>query len=72
MWKTMMIGATLAAAIASPALAQSYNPSAGTGNIVRNPSLPYSGPITPRDFHDAYAYQKPAPHRHYRRRWYRY
>jgi hypothetical protein len=32
--KTLIIGTTLAALIASPAFAQSYNPGDGTGNVM--------------------------------------
>ena len=42
MLKKLMIGAAFAAMIAAPALAQSYDPSAGSGNIVS----PNGGPVT--------------------------
>ena len=37
MLKTLMIGAALAAMIGAPAMAQSYDPSVGSGNIVMVP-----------------------------------
>ena len=66
MMKQLMMGAAFATLIATSAMAQAYDPSAGTGNIVRNPSVPYSGTIMPNSFTDAYAYQKPG----YRDRFY--
>ncbi len=47
MMKKIMIGAALAALVVGPALAQSYNPSSGSGNLVGPPNKPYSGPIGP-------------------------
>lgn len=68
--KKLLIGAALATVIAVPAFAQSYSPEAGTGNIVRNPSVSYSGIIMPNSFRDAYAYQKPGKRdRQYRPLW---
>lgn len=67
MMKKLLIGAALASAIAAPAAAQSFSPDVGTGNIVRNPSVRYSGAIMPNSFRDAYAYQKPGKRdRHYK------
>jgi hypothetical protein len=51
-------------------MAQSWNPSAGSGNIVGSYSRPYSGPKMP-GASDAFAYA-PAPHHHYVRHWHRY
>ncbi|HZT26714.1 MAG TPA: hypothetical protein VFA57_13530 [Pseudolabrys sp.] len=70
MIKKLIIAAALAAAIGTPAMAQSWNPSAGSGNIVGSYSRPYSGPKMP-GASDAFAYA-PAPHHHYVRHWHRY
>jgi hypothetical protein len=77
MLNKLMMGTALAVLLASPAVAQSFDPAAGTGNIVRNPSVRYSGIIMPNSFRDAYAYEKPGyrdrfynppwEHRRYRR-----
>ncbi|HWE79260.1 MAG TPA: hypothetical protein VG270_12140, partial [Pseudolabrys sp.] len=48
MMKTLMIGAALATMIGAPAMAQSWNPSVGSGNIVGAYDHPYSGPTIPR------------------------
>ncbi len=47
MLKKMMIGAAVAALIASPALAQSFDPSVGSGNVVGPYNSPQSGPSMP-------------------------
>ncbi len=47
MLKKLMIGAALAALTVSPTLAQSYDPSAGSGNIVGPTNAPDSGPTMP-------------------------
>lgn len=75
MLKKLIIGATLAAALSAPALAQSYNPSVGSGNLVppitQAPAAsPYApghayGPtglnaLNPFAYFNAYAYE-PAP-----------
>jgi hypothetical protein len=44
-----MIGAALAAVtIGAPAMAQSWDPNVGSGNIVGSYSHPYSGPTIPQ------------------------
>lgn len=48
MLKKLMIGAALAAMIGAPAMAQSWDPSVGSGNIVGSYSHSYSGPTIPR------------------------
>ena len=40
MWNNLLIGAALAAVVGAPAMAQSWQPSVGSGNIVSA----YSGP----------------------------
>ncbi len=45
--KKMMIGAAVAALIASPALAQSFDPSVGSGSVVGPYNSPQSGPSMP-------------------------
>jgi hypothetical protein len=70
MLNKLMAGTAFVALLASSAMAQSYDPSAGTGNIVRDPSVRYSGIIMPNSFRDAYAYEKPGYRdRHYRPPW---
>lgn len=56
MLKTFIIGAALATMIGVPAMAQSYDPNVGSGNIVGAYSQPYSGPTVPRsgDGYSAY------------------
>jgi hypothetical protein len=71
MLKKIMLGAAVAALLASSAMAQSYDPSAGTGNIVKNPSHPPSGPVMPGTFGHLYANDfasapPPAHHHHVR------
>jgi len=58
MLKTLMIGAALAAMIGAPAMAQSYDPSVGSGNIVRGHGHMYSGSTVPghRYGSDRYGY----------------
>jgi hypothetical protein len=53
--KRIVIGAALAALLMGGAQAQSYFPSAGSGNLVRNPSLPNSGPVGPDERADSKA-----------------
>ncbi len=64
MLKKLMMGAGFVALIATSAMAQSYQPGVGSGNIVPNtspaPSIPAMRDYAP----DAYAYQ-PAPHQHH-------
>ncbi len=47
MLKKLMIGAALAALTMSPTLAQSYDPSVGSGNVVGPMNSPDSGPTMP-------------------------
>lgn len=47
MLKKLMIGAALAAMIGAPAMAQSWNPSVGSGNIVGSYTHGDSGPRIP-------------------------
>ncbi|HEV2628203.1 MAG TPA: hypothetical protein VGV41_06130 [Pseudolabrys sp.] len=58
MLKTLMIGAALAAMIGAPAMAQSYDPSVGSGNIVRGHGHMYSRSTVPSDSYgsDRYGY----------------
>ncbi|HEY6023231.1 MAG TPA: hypothetical protein VIV34_03535 [Pseudolabrys sp.] len=60
MLKIMMIGTGLAAILASSAMAQSYQPEVGSGNIV--PKQEYN--TTFRSGTDAYAYERPVLHHH--------
>ena len=64
MLKKLMMGAGLVVLIATSAMAQSYQPGVGSGNIVPNtspaPSIPAMRDLSP----DAYAYQ-PAPSQHH-------
>jgi hypothetical protein len=61
MLKKMMIGAAFAAVISAPALAQSYDPAMGTGNVTAQPNY---GPYAYRGYapqpygygYEAYAY----------------
>jgi hypothetical protein len=53
--KRIVIGAALAALLVGAAQAQSYYPPAGSGNLVRNPSLPNSGPVGPDERADSKA-----------------
>jgi hypothetical protein len=58
--KKLVIALGLATLLAAPALAQSYNPSAGSGNLVASPSAAYSGPVGPSARADAAAKPKTA------------
>ena len=52
--KMLVAGAALATLVASPAFAQSYDPSLGTGNIVPNYSTTYTNSVAPHS-HGAFA-----------------
>lgn len=71
MLKKIMLGAAVAGLMASSAMAQSYDPSVGSGNIVKNPSHPPSGPVMPGTIGHLYAndfaYAPPAAHHHHMR-----
>ena len=75
MLKKIMLGAAVAALMASSAnisaMAQSYDPAIGTGNIVKNPSHPPSGPVMPGTLGHLYAndfaYAPPPAHHHHMR-----
>lgn len=61
--KKLLLGATMLAALAVPALAESYNPNLGSGNIVPPPGGSYaysygyrSGPGAFERGHRSYAY----------------
>ncbi len=45
--KKLLMAASFLALLASPALAQSYNPNAGSGNLVPPPGAVYGGPRYP-------------------------
>jgi hypothetical protein len=47
--KKVIIGAAIAAVLAGPALAQSFQPSSGTGNVVGDSKKPNAGPEIPKD-----------------------
>lgn len=47
MLKTLVIGAALATMIGAPAMAQSWDPNVGSGNIVTPYTRSYSGPTIP-------------------------
>lgn len=64
MLKKLMMGAGFVALIATSAMAQSYQPEVGSGNIVPNTSPAPSIPAFREAFPDAYAYQ-PAPSKHH-------
>jgi opacity protein-like surface antigen len=55
--KKLLMGAALVALLASPALAQSYNPNLGSGNIVPEPGGAYNTPTGDANWgsDDAYA-----------------
>lgn len=53
--KLILVATLLAAGVASPALAQSFVPEAGTGNIVAGNPAPAVQPITQRSGLQAYA-----------------
>jgi len=53
--KKVIMGLAMAALLASPALAQSYSASTGSGNLVGPPNFEYSGPIGPGDRSDTAA-----------------
>ena len=73
MLKKMMLGAAVAALMAASAnmsvMAQSYDPSVGSGNLVKNPSHPPSGPVMPGTLGHLYAndfaYAPPPAHHHH-------
>ncbi len=72
----LMLGTALTAMVATMAQAQSFTPSAGSGNIVAPPNSPYSGPdmpgysrqgrlvANPDLVNGAYAYAPPRHHRY--------
>ncbi len=61
MLKKIMIGAGLATIVATSAMAQSYQPEVGSGNIVPN-KQEYSSTVRSGD--SAFAFQRSAPHHH--------
>jgi len=79
MLKKLMIGLTFAAMLAAPAVAQTYDPEVGTGNVSAGPnggglgaptvSGQFGGPYAyePRSYSNAYAYQPRASQRRHRR-----
>jgi hypothetical protein len=64
MLKKLMMGAGFAALIATSAMAQSYQPEWGSGNIVPNTSPAPSISAMRDSAPDAYVYQ-PAPRQHH-------
>ncbi len=69
MVKKIMMGiglATLVATSTAPlAMAQSYQPEVGSGNIVQKQGGPVTSQRFGEPFAGAYAYAKPAPHHHH-------
>lgn len=63
MLKKMMIGAGLAVVVATSAMAQSYQPEVGSGNIVPNTNQQQSSTL--RSGSGAFAYERTAPHQHH-------
>jgi hypothetical protein len=55
--KKIFLSAAVAMLFASPALAQSYDPDVGTGNVINLPALEHGGGFA---YSDPYAYE-PAP-----------
>jgi len=55
--KKIFLSAAVAMLFASPALAQSYDPDAGTGNVINLPALEHGGGFA---YGEPYAYE-PAP-----------
>jgi hypothetical protein len=67
MLKKIMIGAGLATIIATSAMAQSFQPEVGSGNITPDKNQPYSGAMKSSNWRsgtDAYAFERTAPHKH--------
>ena len=64
MLKKLIMSAGFVALIASSAMAQSYQPEWGSGNIVPNIYPQPSTPMAQESFPDSDASQKPALHRH--------
>jgi hypothetical protein len=60
MLKKIMIGAGLATILATSAMAQSYQPEVGSGNITPNTKQQYSN--TMRSGANAFAFERSAPH----------
>jgi hypothetical protein len=61
MLKKIMIGAGLATILATSAMAQSYQPEVGSGNIT-----PQQYSNTPRSGENAFAFERSASHHHVR------
>jgi hypothetical protein len=59
MLKKIMIGAGLATILATSAMAQSYQPEVGSGNITRNNKQQYSTTIKGDN---SFAFERSAPH----------
>jgi len=55
--KKILLSAAIAMLFASPAVAQSYNPDFGTGNVINLPALEHGGGF---GYSEPYAYE-PAP-----------
>lgn len=80
MLKKLIIGAAFSALIASSAMAQSYQPMWGSGNIIPGPNGgfanvpydaerfggPYAGAYAEAPFAGPFAYEPPAVHHRYR------
>jgi hypothetical protein len=71
MLKNIMIGAAVSALMASSAMAQSYQPEWGSGNIVAGSSggfvtVPYGTERFGGPYVGAYAYERPTVHQRYR------
>src|SRR6185437_8962108 len=70
--KKIILSATVAMLLASPAFAQSYSSSYGTGNVIDQPALEHSGPAWQGAFQSgfqggpqgAYAYEPPRAMNH--------
>ena len=60
MLKKIMIGAGLATILATSAMAQSFQPEVGSGNIT--PKQEYSNTNTMRSGDKAFAFERTAPH----------
>ena len=61
MLKKIMIGAGLAAIVATSAMAQSYQPEVGSGNIGPNNKQAYSSTMR-RPGDNAFAFERSTPH----------
>jgi hypothetical protein len=60
-FKKMMTGAVLAAVLGSSALAQSYDPEAGSGNIVPNTNFAPTGPTVNEPYFEPFGARAFAP-----------